>query len=82
MGQELEEKPQYRSTGKRSSGGEPLAQYRLYFLHSVDRRISYSHEFEAADDEAGIRTAESWREGRAAELWTGARKVKSWESDR
>jgi hypothetical protein len=68
-------------TGKRPSGGPPLTQYRLYFLHSVDRRISYSHEFEAEDDKRAIHIAESWREGRRAELWTGARKVKAWEPD-
>lgn len=67
---------------KRSAGGQPLVQYRLYFLHSgADRRITYSHEFEAAGDERAIRIAEGWREGRGAELWTGARKLKSWEAD-
>lgn len=78
----MEEKRPYKSTGKRSSEGEPLTQYRLYFLHSVDRRISYSHEFEAESDERAIRTAEGWREGRAAELWSGTRIIKSWDADR
>lgn len=62
-------------------GGPPLRQYRLYFLHSADRRISYSHEFEAPDEQRAMRIAEGWREGRAAELWEGARKLKSWDPD-
>jgi hypothetical protein len=56
-----------------------LRQYRLYFLESVDSLISYSHEFEAEDDEQAIRISEAWREGRAAELWCGASKLKSWD---
>jgi hypothetical protein len=63
------------------SGGPPLTQYRLYFMHSVERRITYSHEFEAESDERAIRIAEGWREGRGAELWTGSRQIKSWEAD-
>jgi hypothetical protein len=78
----VEEGRQQRPAAKRSQGGAPVAQYRLYFLQSVDRLISHSHEFEAADDEGAIRISEAWREGRAAELWSGARKVKSWEADR
>jgi hypothetical protein len=78
----LEEKRPQNSTVGRSSGGAPLTQYRLYFLHSVERLISFSHEFEADDDERAIRIAEGWREGRRAELWSGARKLKSWEADK
>jgi len=78
----VEQRRQQRRAAQRSSGDAPVAQYRLYFLQSVDRLISHSHEFEALDDERAIHIAESWREGRAAELWTGARKVKSWEPDR
>lgn len=51
-------------------------------MDSVERRITYSHEFEAENDERAVRIAEGWREGRRAELWTGARKVKSWEPDK
>ena len=50
-------------------------------MHGVDQRISHSHEFEAADDGRAVRISEAWREGRAAELWSGARKLKSWDSD-
>lgn len=77
----MEEK-QPRPIWTRASAGSPLKQYRLYFLESVDRRISYSHEFEAEDDEQAIRISEGWREGRAAELWSGPRKVRSWERGR
>jgi hypothetical protein len=77
----LEQKrPQRASTG-RTRSGPPPRQYRLYFLQSVERLISYSHEFEAEDDERAIRIAEGWREGRRAELWEGARKLKSWDAD-
>ena len=65
----------------RRSSGAPQVQYRLYFLQGAERRISFSHEFEAKDDEQAIRTAESWREGRGAELWSGSRKVRSWDPD-
>lgn len=64
------------------SSGKPLQQYRLYFLESAESHISHSHEFEAEDDKGAIRISEAWREGRRAELWTGARKVKAWESGR
>jgi hypothetical protein len=75
----LEEEPLRRSAAK--GRGQPLTQYRLYFLDSVDKHITYSHEFEAESDERAIRIAEGWREGRAAELWAGARKLESWPAD-
>lgn len=59
-------------------GAAPMGQYRLYYLDSVDRLISGSFEFEAADDEAAAQLAEHVREGRAAELWCGERKLKVW----
>jgi hypothetical protein len=77
----LEEKRPHKATVRRAPGGPPLTQYRLYFLHSVDHLISHSHEFEAESDDRAIQTAEAWREGRRAELWTGARKVKAWAAD-
>lgn len=55
-----------------------LGQYRLYFLDSIDRLISQSLEFEAASDGAAVQAAETMREGRPAELWRGARKLKAW----
>jgi hypothetical protein len=77
----LEEKRPQKAKARRSSADAPLTQYRLYFLHSVERLISFSHEFEAESDERAIRIAEGWREGRRAELWSGARKLKSWDAD-
>lgn len=58
-----------------------MIQYRLYFLHESDNGISLSHEFEAENDERAVRTAEAWREGRRAELWSGARMIRSWDVD-
>lgn len=77
----MEQKRPQRAGDRRVRSGPPLRQYRLYFLHSVERLISFSHEYEAVDDERALRIAEGWREGRAAELWEGARKLKSWEAD-
>ena len=78
----MEEKRPQKAGTRRTSGDAPLTQYRLYFLQSVERLISYSHEFEAEDDEQAIRIAEGWREGRRAELWSGTRKLKSWDDDK
>lgn len=66
----------------RRHGNEALKQYRLYFLEGLGALISYSHEFEAEDDERALRISEAWREGRRAELWCGARKVKAWDHTR
>ena len=52
-------------------------QYRLYFFNG-GAHIVKSHEFEAKDDEAAIKIAEGWREGRRVELWQGKRVVKFW----
>jgi hypothetical protein len=62
-------------------GAVPMGEYRLYFLDSVDRLISRSFEFEAASDEAAIRLAEAWREGRPVELWCGTQKLRTWDRD-
>jgi len=67
---------------KGRSGAKGARQYRLYFLESVDSLISYSHEFEAEDDDEAIRISEAWQEGRRAELWCGSRKVKAWDHTR
>jgi hypothetical protein len=75
------ERPQ-KPARKRSSGATLPTEYRLYFLEGDGKHISFSHEFEAEDDERAIRVAESWREGRGAELWAGSRRIEVWESDR
>ncbi len=66
-------------------GRATLAEYRLYFLDSIQtgRLISEAMEFEAGSDGAAFEVAESMREGRPVELWRGARKLKIWPaSDR
>jgi len=50
-------------------------------MNGPNRRITYSHEFEAESEERALRIAEGWREGRGAELWEGNRKLRSWDSD-
>ena len=77
----MEQKRPYRATVERAPGEPPLTQYRLYFMHGAERRITYSHEFEAESDERAIRISEGWREGRRAELWSGSRKLRSWDAD-
>ena len=71
-----------RGPAGRRQGQEPLKQYRLYFLEGIGSLISYSHEFEAEDDDGAIKISEAWREGRRAELWSGTRKVKVWDRAR
>ena len=51
--------------------------YRLYFLDGLGH-ITQSHEFFAAGDEAAMKIAEGWQEGRRMELWERARFVTSW----
>ena len=53
-------------------------QYRLYFLDGLGH-ITKSHEFFADDDAAAIKIAESWREGRAMELWSRDRQIRAWK---
>ena len=69
----------YRPRKRKPREGS-LRQYRLYFIGG-DGHISHSHEFEAKDDTDAMQIAEAWLEGRAAELWVGTRKIKSWEAD-
>lgn len=52
--------------------------YRMFILDTVGRRITGSHGFDAADDEAAIQFAEISREGRKIELWQRARIVREW----
>jgi len=65
-----------------SSGQLPLKQYRLYFLDGVSSLVSRAHEFEAAGDGRASTIAESWLEGRRAELWCGQRKIATWDKKR
>ena len=54
--------------------------YRLYFLDRFSGHIDHFREFEAADDDAALGIAHSWREDRPMELWNRHRKLKHWES--
>ena len=58
-----------------AGGGQ---QYRLYFFDGVAHVAAAPYEFEAPEDEAAVRIAESWREGRRMELWNKGRKVRCW----
>jgi hypothetical protein len=62
------------SWASETNGGK---QYRLYFFDGAGH-ITTSHEFFADNDEAAIKVAEGWREGRGMELWSRDRKVKGW----
>lgn len=57
-----------------------MQQYRLFFFNG-GRHIQLAYEFEAENDEAAIRVAEGWREGRKMELWQRDRTVKRWGSE-
>lgn len=62
---------------QRSAAGLKVVFYRLFFF---DRQthIDRAHEFEARDDQAAMRIAKGWREGRRMELWQRDRRVKVW----
>lgn len=51
-----------------------MAGYRLYFLDD-NGRIRDAAEFECAADEHALAEAEQRHDGRAMELWSGARMV-------
>ena len=53
--------------------------YRLYFMDPLSGHIDHFREFEAADDEAALATAEHWRGGHPMELWNRERKLKHWD---
>ncbi len=58
--------------------GAGVGFYRLFFFDGA-AHIEKAHEFDASDDQAAIRIAESWREGRRMELWQRDRRVKVWD---
>ena len=64
---------------KRFSSGDPLHQYRLYFLDGVGHITAAPYQFEADSDETAIRLADGWREGRKMELWCRDRRVHAWD---
>ena len=68
--------PPFRPPPDPKPGEKP---YRMFVLDGDGRRIVSSHEFHATDDEAAMKVAEAWREGRKIELWQRARLVKIWK---
>jgi hypothetical protein len=52
-----------------------MAGYRLYFLDD-NGRIRDAHEFESEGDDDALTEAEARHDGRAMELWSGARVVR------
>jgi len=60
------------------AGGFKVQSYRAYFFDR-NGHIERGHEFMAEDDEAAIRVAEAWREGRTMELWQRDRLLKRWD---
>jgi len=79
--------PEARSTGAAlryatwNESQQPGAEVQWYRLFFFDRagHIEKAHEFEGADDEAAVRIAQGWREGRRMELWQRDRRVRRWE---
>jgi len=54
--------------------------FRIFYVDGSARRITGSRDFNAADDLAAIHRVEEYRAGSAMELWSGTRKIKSWEA--
>jgi hypothetical protein len=54
--------------------------YRLYFIDRFSGHIDHFREFEAADDEAALTTAATWRDNRPMELWNRGRKLRRWDA--
>lgn len=58
-----------------SGAGATMAGYRLYFLDDAGR-IRDAHEFDSHSDEQALTEADARHDGRAMELWCGARVVR------
>lgn len=59
---------------ERADESGPLGRYRFYFFDGAGRIACTPYEFEAVSNDAAMRVAEGWREGRSMELWSGHRK--------
>jgi hypothetical protein len=60
--------------------GAHMPGFRIFYVDGSAGHITGSHDFNAADDLDAIRLVEKYRTGSAMELWSGARKIKSWEA--
>jgi hypothetical protein len=56
-----------------------MPDYRLYFL-DADGRIAHALELECRDDDSAIQLAETHVDGRAMELWSLKRRVRSFSA--
>lgn len=54
--------------------------FRIFYIDGASGHITGSHDFVAADDLDAIRQVEQYRTGSAMELWSGGRRIKSWEA--
>lgn len=54
--------------------------FRIFYVDGSAGHITGSHDFNAADDLDAIRLVDEYRTGSAMELWSGTRKIKTWEA--
>ena len=54
--------------------------FRIFYVDCSSGHITGSQDFAADDDLDAIRQAEDYRTGSAMELWSGSRRIKSWEA--
>lgn len=65
----------------RPSSASPMPTYRLFCLNIANGHMELVRAFKAANDDAAIPLAQSWRNHRSAELWKGYRVVGNWKVD-
>jgi hypothetical protein len=56
-----------------------MPEFRIFYVDDSSGHITGSHDFSAGDDLDAIRQVEDYRTGSAMELWSGPRKIKSWQ---
>ena len=56
-----------------------MPEFRIFYVDDSSGHITGSHDFSAGDDLEAIHQVEDYRTGSAMELWSGPRKIKSWE---
>ena len=54
--------------------------FRIFYIDGSSGRITDSNDFMADDDLAAIHQDEEYRTSSAMELWSGTRRIKSWEA--
>ena len=58
-----------------------MPEFRIFYVDDSSGHITGSHDFSAGDDLDAVRQVEGYRTGSAMELWSGPRKIKSWQKD-